>query len=84
MTFIEPAAGPVDDVDRADDPPADDDGPATVRTSLKLRREVHTYFRERALSQKISLQQLLENLCEGAFHEWTQMNAARERRSNRG
>jgi hypothetical protein len=66
-----------------DDAPAAEGDDVRVRTSLKLRPEVHRYFRERALAQRISLQKLIENLCEGAYHEWSDLQAGRVARKAR-
>jgi hypothetical protein len=54
-----------------------------IRTSLKLRPEVHRYFKQRALDSKISLQKLIENLCEGAYHEWSDLQDGRTARKAR-
>lgn len=57
----------------------------SVRTSLTLRPEVHDYFRQRAIAKAIrtgtraSVHQLIVDLCEGAFHEWSQMEKRRSK-----
>lgn len=83
MSISEPAAaGPlVDPVDPVDEPPAAAFSDEPIRTSLRLRPVVHAYFRDRAHEQKISMQKLIESLCEYAYAEWTDQNNARTRRA---
>lgn len=83
MTVSEPAAGPVDPVDSADVPATARFGSEPIRTSLKLRPEVHEFFRLRAYESKTSIQKLIESLCEGAYQARQATVSDRERRADR-
>lgn len=56
---------------------------AMVRTGLKLRPEVHAYFRDRAHANHTSIQKTIEKLCNAVYAQWQQQEAARAQRAAR-
>lgn len=70
MSIPQPAAGP--EKSFGDEP---------IRTGLKLRPEVHAYFRDRAHAEKISMQKLIESFCEAVYAARIDQEKARARRA---